>query len=95
MKFGTLVEICLWPHLAVKGLIKKRNEMKLIFYVKQFNVSGCSFLMLRGRFSVNLYIVYIMNFSISLIIDNILIWGGNLTYGKCAGGGKIKITEAA
>ena len=54
MKFGTLVEICLWPHLAVKGLIKKRNEMKLIFYVKQFNVSGCSFFMLRGRFSVNL-----------------------------------------
>ena len=36
-----------------------------------------------------------MNFSISLIIDNILIWGGNLTYGECAGGGKIKITEAA
>ena len=54
MKFGTLVEICLWPYLAVKGLIKKRNEMKLRFYVKQFNVSGCSFLMLRGRFSVNL-----------------------------------------
>ena len=43
MKFGTLVEICLWPYLAVKGLIKKRNEMKLRFYVKQFNVSGCSF----------------------------------------------------
>ena len=66
--------------------------MKLSFHVKQFNVSGCSFFMLRGRFSVNLEIVYLMNFSISLINDNIFIWGGNLTYGKCARGGKFKIS---
>ena len=26
MKFGNLVEICLWPHLAVKGLMRTRKD---------------------------------------------------------------------
>ena len=33
IKFGTLVEICLWPHLAVKGLTEQRlfKAIRLIF----------------------------------------------------------------
>ena len=29
MKFGNLVEICLWPHLAVKGLMAQMAHFKL------------------------------------------------------------------
>ena len=32
MKFGNLVEICVWPHLAVKGLRWPLVEVRLYIY---------------------------------------------------------------
>ena len=32
MKSGTLVEICLWPHLAVKGLMSFQIDFLIYFF---------------------------------------------------------------
>ena len=36
MKFGNLVEICLWPHLAVKGLSTKETSRRMLTRTSTF-----------------------------------------------------------
>ena len=43
MKSGNLVEICVWPHLEVKGLKKNTYFVKLrILLTKRFHLNGHS-----------------------------------------------------
>ena len=70
MKFGNLVEICLWPHLAVKGLTVETQLLSN----KKFGNRSAENVPLNLNLPVSICLSLLISFSFSILcLDSIFI----------------------